>query len=85
MPTIFTAGPVLIRNGIAVKQAVHSFNDNRYCRTGAGVTNNGHLILVVVDGNNAEAAGMTINELANKKFDHYGERKVANALVIKLK
>lgn len=123
LPTIFTAGPVLIRNGIAVKQAVHSFNDNRYSRTGAGVTNNGHLILVVVDGNNAEAAGMTINELAqlfqslgcsdainldgggsstmwvagqpdhgivnhptdNKKFDHYGERKVANALVIKLK
>jgi exopolysaccharide biosynthesis protein len=123
LPTIFTGGPLLIQNGAEVKQAAHSFNDNRYSRTGTGLTNNGHLILVVVDGNSAESAGMSIKEFAqllkslgcisafnldgggsstmwvagqpdhgivnhptdNKKFDHYGERKVANALVIKLK
>jgi exopolysaccharide biosynthesis protein len=123
LPTIFTGGPLLIQNGTEVKQAVHSFNDNRFSRTGAGLTNNGHLILVVVDGNSARSAGMSIKEFAqlfkslgctqafnldgggsstmwvkgqpdngivnhptdNKKFDHFGERKVANALLIKLK
>jgi len=123
LPTIFTGGPSLIQNGTEVKQAVHSFNNNRYSRTGAGLTNDGHLILVVVDGNSTESAGMSIKEFAqlfkslkctiafnldgggsstmwikgqpdngvvnhptdNKKFDHYGERKVANALLIKLK
>jgi exopolysaccharide biosynthesis protein len=123
LPTIFTGGPFLIQNGEEVKQAAHSFNNNRFGRTGAGLTNDGHLILVVVDGNSAESAGMSIKESAqlfkslgctvafnldgggsstmwikgqpdngivnhptdNKKFDHYGERKVANALIIKLK
>lgn len=122
LPTIFTGGPFLIQDGKVVKQAAHSFNNNRFSRTGAGLTNDGHLILVVVDGNSSESAGMSIKEFAqlfkslgcttafnldgggsstmwikgqpdngivnhptdNKKFDHYGERKVANALLIKL-
>lgn len=123
LPTIFTGGPLLIQNGTEVKQAAHSFNDKRFSRTGLGLTSDSHLILVVVDGNSAESAGMSIKEFAqlfkslkctiafnldgggsstmwikgqpdngivshptdNKKFDHYGERKVANAVVIKLK
>jgi exopolysaccharide biosynthesis protein len=123
LPTIFSGGPLLIRNGIEVKQADHGFNNNRYGRTGAGLTKDGHLILLVVDGNSSESAGMSIKEFAklfkflkctvafnldgggsstmwikgkpdngivnhpsdNKKFDHFGERKVANALLIKMK
>lgn len=123
LPTILTGGPLLIQNGAEVKQAVHGFNDKRFSRTGAGLTNRGHLILIVVDGNSAESAGMSIKEFTqlfkslgcrtafnldgggsstmwikdqpdngivnhptdNKKFDHYGERRVANALIIKLK
>lgn len=123
IPTIFTGGPSLLQNGAEVKLAAHTFNTNRYSRTGAGLTKNGHLILIVVDGNSTGSAGMSMKEFAqlfkilgcdnafnldgggsstmwirgkpdngvvshptdNKKFDHYGERKVANALVIILR
>ena len=84
-----------------------------------GITDENHLIAVVVDGRSSQAQGMTTYELAtvmqalgcteamnldgggsstawvqgqpyngvvnypsdNKKFDHYGEREVANAIV----
>lgn len=121
IPTIISAGPPLLLDGKMVKFAPLRFNDKRYSRTGAGLTKNNHLLLIAVDGNSEESAGMTIPEFAaifkafdcinainldgggsttmwikgepdsgivnhptdNKKFDHYGERKVANAIILK--
>jgi len=121
VPTIISAGPPLILDGKTVKVIPHTFNDKRYSRTGAGLTKNNHLLLITVDGNSEQSAGMTIPEFAqifkafdctnainldgggsttmwikgepdsgivnhptdNKKFDHYGERKIANAIILK--
>jgi len=121
MPTIISAGPPLIIKGQTVKFIPHTFNDKRFSRTGAGLTKNNHLLLITVDGNSEQSAGMTIAEFAqifkafncinainldgggsttmwikgqpdsgivshptdNKKFDHYGERKIANAIILK--
>lgn len=119
-PTIISAGPLLIWNSTIVRQQAHKFNDTRYSRTGIGITKDHHLLLVAVDGNSKESAGVTIAEFAqlfkalkcvsalnfdgggsttmwvsgepengvishptdNKKYDHFGERKVANAILI---
>jgi exopolysaccharide biosynthesis protein len=121
IPTIISAGPPLIIKGQTVKFIPHTFNDKRFSRTGAGLTKNNHLLLITVDGNSEQSAGMTIAEFAqifkafncinainldgggsttmwikgqpdsgivshptdNKKFDHYGERKIANAIILK--
>jgi len=121
MPTIISAGPPLILEGKTVKFISNTFNDKRFSRTGAGLTKNNHLLLITVDGNSEQSAGMTIAEFAqifkafncinalnldgggsttmwikgepdtgivnhptdNKKFDHYGERKIANAIILK--
>jgi exopolysaccharide biosynthesis protein len=119
-PTIIAAGPLLIRNSRMVQQRKQKFNETRYSRTGIGLTKDHHLLVIAVDGNVKESAGMTIPEFAklfkalkcvsalnfdgggsttlwvrggpengvvnyptdNKKYDHYGERKVANAILI---
>ena len=121
MPTIISAGPPLIIKGQTVKFIPHTFNDKKFSRTGAGLTKNNHLLLITVDGNSEQSAGMRIAEFAqifkafncinainldgggsttmwikgqpdsgivshptdNKKFDHYGERKIANAIILK--
>ena len=121
MPTIISAGPPLIIKGQTSKFIPHTFNDKRFSRTGAGLTKKNHLLLITVDGNSGQSAGMTIAEFAqifkafhcvnainldgggsttmwiagqpdsgivnhptdNKKFDHYGERKIANAIILK--
>lgn len=123
IPTIISAGPPMLLNGKTIALIQHSFNDKRFSRTGAGLTKNNHLLLITVDGNTEQSAGMTITEFTeifkafdctdainldgggsttmwikgqpdngivnhpsdNKIFDHFGERKVANALLIKLK
>lgn len=120
IPTIISAGPLLVWNSRIVPQQAHKFNDTRYSRTGIGFTKDHHLLLVAVDGNAKESAGFTIAEFAklfkalkcvsalnfdgggsttmwvsgepengvvshptdNKKYDHLGERKVANAILI---
>jgi exopolysaccharide biosynthesis protein len=120
VPTILSAGPVLISGGKLMAPVAHGFNDKRYGRSGAGMTADHHLILITVDGHTSGSAGMTIPEFArlflafncsramnldgggsatmwirgkpekgvvsypsdNKKFDHQGERAVANAIVI---
>jgi exopolysaccharide biosynthesis protein len=94
---------------------------NTHPRTAIGTRNCRKIIIVTIDGRTSEAAGMTLEELAemmmllkckdainldgggsttmwinnkpfngvvnmpsdNKKFDHEGERSVANILVIK--
>lgn len=119
-PTIISAGPLLIWNSKIVQQRQHRFNDTRYSRTGIGLTKDHHLLIITVDGNAKESAGVTIPEFAklfkalkcvsalnfdgggsttmwvsgepgngvvshptdNKKYDHFGERKVANAILI---
>jgi len=119
-PTIIAAGPLLIWNSQMVQQLKQKFNETRHCRTGIGLTKDHHLLLVAVDGNAKESAGVTIDEFEqlfkalkcvsalnfdgggsttmwvsggpengvvnyptdNKKYDHYGERKVANAILI---
>ena len=119
-PTIISAGPLLVWNKKIVPQRAHRFNDTRYSRTGVGLTKDHHLIIITVDGNAKESAGVTIPEFANlfkalkcvsamnfdgggsttmwvsgepengvvshptdnKKYDHLGERKVANAILI---
>jgi len=120
-PIIIAAGPLLIWNSRIVPQRAHKWNDTRYSRTGVGLTKDHHLLLVAVDGNAKESAGVTIGEFArlfkalkcvsalnfdgggsttmwvsgepengvvshptdNKKYDHFGERKVANAILIR--
>jgi exopolysaccharide biosynthesis protein len=64
IPTILSAGPVLVNDGQIVSSVPHSFNDSRYGRSGAGITANNHLILITVDGNTAGSAGMSITEFA---------------------
>ncbi len=119
-PTIISAGPLLIWNKKIVLQQAHKFNDTRYSRTGIGITKDRHLLIIAIDGNAKESAGVTILEFAklfkalkcvsalnfdgggsttmwvsgepqngvvshptdNKKYDHFGERKVANAILI---
>src|SRR6185437_5391671 len=119
-PTIISAGPLLIWSSKIVPEQSHRFNDSRYSRTGIGLTKDHHLLLVAVDGNAKESAGVSIPEFAqlfkalkcvsalnfdgggsttmwvngepengvvshptdNKKYDHFGERKVANAILI---
>jgi exopolysaccharide biosynthesis protein len=119
-PTMISAGPLLIWNDRLVPQRAHKFNDTRYSRTGIGLTKDHHLLVITVDGNAKESAGVTTTEFAkifkalkcvsalnfdgggsttmwvsgepengvvshptdNKKYDHLGERKVANAILI---
>ena len=120
-PTIISAGPLLVWKNKVVPQRVHKFNDTRYSRTGIGLTRSHHLLIIAVDGNAKESAGVSTAEFAklfkalkcvsalnfdggrsttmwvsgetengvvshptdNKKYDHYGERKVANAILIR--
>lgn len=119
-PTIISAGPLLVWNSRIVRQRAHKWNETRYSRTGIGLTKDHHLLLVAIDGNAKESAGVTIPEFAalfkalksvsalnvdgggsttmwvssepengivnhptdNKKYDHFGERKIANAVLI---
>lgn len=67
-------GPWLLRNGQiqidASRQGFQSgFSDNRHPRTAVGVTADGKLLLVTVDGRQAMSAGMTLHELARLMLD----------------
>lgn len=110
-------GPLLIYNYQQEILDSNAFNNNRHPRTCVGVKKDGTIIMLVADGRNTNAAGLTLLELTkimqwlgcksainfdgggsstlwvkgfsvvnhpsdNKKWDHEGERKVANALVI---
>ena len=118
--TVLSAGPLLIHDGQIQAFYRDPFNQNRHPRTAVGLTNDGRLYLVTIDGRSFQAYGMTIPELArflsdlgmedalnldgggstsmwidlaalsgivnnpsdNLKFDHEGERKISNALLI---
>lgn len=114
---ILVSGPLLIHQSEPTSPQRIPFNLNRHPRTAIGITEEGHLLLVTVDGRHAEAAGMTMWELQdymeslncrdalnldgggsttlyirgkgvvnypsdNRNFDHEGERRVANAILV---
>lgn len=62
--SLLTSGPLLVFDGKIIDQVQDKFNTNRHPRTAIGVTTNNHLIAIVVDGRNAEAYGMSTEELA---------------------
>ncbi|HOG24886.1 MAG TPA: phosphodiester glycosidase family protein [Bacteroidales bacterium] len=120
---VLSSGPVLRTAGKDVPVIDNAFNNARHPRTAVGIRRGGRVLMVVVDGRAAEAAGMTMEELQrimrwlrawdainldgggssalcvrenlrkpvevvnhpsdNKRFDNEGERRVANALVVK--
>ena len=116
-PNIMTAGPLLMSDGIKEPLKNVSFYTTRHPRTAVAILDNNTVLLVTVDGRNASAQGMSLEELQktiswlgakhlinldgggsttmyikdkgvvnypsdNKKLDHFGERKVANALLL---
>lgn len=118
---VMLSGPLLLQGTERSVKSKNPFNDNRHPRTAIGITKKDKLILLVVDGRNAQAQGMSLYELAsllkwigakdamnldgggsstlyikgatpnnivnyptdNKKFDHEGQRDVANIIYIK--
>lgn len=118
-PTLMSSGPLLVQNGMVQPQEEIDFISKRHARTAIGIKGT-TIFLVVVDGYNEAASGMSIPELSslmldlgcsdalnldgggsstlwiqtefvkgvvnyppdNKRFDHKGERKVANALLV---
>lgn len=121
---IMVSGPLLIMDEIEEKlDTANSFNKTRHPRTAVAITKNKRVLLVTVDGRNANSAGMSLFELTklmrwlqaddainldgggsttlwinnwgengvvnfptdNKKWDHEGERKVANVILLKKK
>jgi len=63
-PTVLTSGPLLLMHGNLVPQQAHKFNTKRHPRTAIGLTEDGRLLAVVVDGRSANAQGVTIEELS---------------------
>ena len=60
---VVTTGPMLLIGGEAEPIVVNDFNTRRNPRTAAGRRNDGTVLLVVADGRNKEAAGLTMREL----------------------
>ncbi|HLW50287.1 MAG TPA: phosphodiester glycosidase family protein [Sphingobacteriaceae bacterium] len=117
---IMVCGPVLVMDGQAAHLQDNAFNKNRHPRSAVALLPGNKLILMTVDGRNAEAQGMSLHELAfllkilgaekalnldgggstalyiegigengivnypsdNSLFDHDGERRVANAILV---
>lgn len=117
---IMVCGPVLVMDGQAAQLQDNAFNNNRHPRSAVALLPDNKLMLMTVDGRNAEAQGMSLYELAfllkvlgaekalnldgggstalyvegigengivnypsdNRLFDHEGERRVANAILV---
>ncbi len=60
---VLTTGPVLIINSEDEQMVNTSFNTNRHPRTALGKQSDGTIVLVVVDGRNERAAGVSMTEL----------------------
>ncbi|MDR1747237.1 MAG: phosphodiester glycosidase family protein [Tannerella sp.] len=60
---VIIAGPLIMKDGIAANLRKNAFNNNRHPRTFVATRTDGAILLVVVDGRNAHAAGMSLNEL----------------------
>jgi len=117
---IMVCGPVLVMDGQAAHLQDNAFNNNRHPRSAVALLPDNKLMLMTVDGRNAEAQGMSLHELTfllkilgaekalnldgggstalyiegigengivnypsdNRLFDHAGERRVANAILV---
>lgn len=66
--TLLASGPLLVYDGSLSEQQDAPFNTNRHPRTAVGVTDDGRVICVVVDGRSSESYGMSIPELANVMY-----------------
>jgi len=121
---IMVSGPLLIMDQTDEKlDPANAFNKTRHPRTAVAITKNKRVLLITVDGRNANSAGMSLFELTklmcwlnaddainldgggsttlwinnymetgvvnyptdNKKWDHEGQRKVANVVLLKKK
>lgn len=60
---VLVTGPLLIYNNEEQELRINPFNNNRHPRTCACVTKDDDLMLITVDGRNANAQGMTLHEL----------------------
>ena len=118
---IMLSGPLLVLNNEKEQLDSVPFNKLRHPRTAIGIKANGNVLLLTVDGRQANSAGVSLFELTkimkwlgctsainldgggstalwvsgygengvvnhpsdNKKWDHEGERKVANVIFIK--
>lgn len=63
-PTMLAAGPLLVYDGQLVPQLVHVFNTARHPRTVVGITENNHMLMVVVDGRSSQSQGLTTVQLS---------------------
>lgn len=119
---MMVTGPLLILDKQPEQlDTASAFNKTRHPRTAVAVTKKNRILLITIDGRNANAAGMSLFELSsflrwmktidginldgggsttlwirgqpgtgvvnyptdNKKWDHEGERKVANVVLVK--
>lgn len=70
--------PILVRRGNTVYRCTtSSYFCDRNPRTGIGVTKDGRLLLVIVDGRRSRSVGMTPGEFADL-FKHLGARSAIN-------
>jgi exopolysaccharide biosynthesis protein len=62
---VLYTGPLLIENRKKMPLEDKPFNSNRHPRTCACTLNNGKILLITVDGRNAQAQGMSLFELSD--------------------
>lgn len=63
-PVVLAGGPLMILDGKELQQQEVDFNTARHPRTAVGLTANGKLIVVVVDGRSSQSQGLTIPQLS---------------------
>ncbi|WP_375584799.1 phosphodiester glycosidase family protein [Cyclobacterium xiamenense] len=76
-PNVLLSGPLLLQQGKATNLEQNAFNKNRHPRSALALTKEGKLLLLVVDGRNARAQGMRLEELA-KVLRWLGARDAMN-------
>ncbi len=62
---VLVTGPLLIENADTIKLPETSLVINKHPRTAIGIRSNKKVLLITLDGRTKEAAGMTLNELAD--------------------
>lgn len=63
-PVALAAGPLMILDGKELSQLDIEFNTNRHPRTAVGLTGEGKMLVVVVDGRSSQSQGLTIPQLS---------------------